>query len=806
MPKKCISHFDGKPCTSNYHTSDARVSVFRFPKDPNEREIWAKALPSKVTINDESVLCEKHWPKDFQRKKCQGPLGYRPCHPPTIFGTTAPSCFVQTSSSHLRDIENRKVSIQARNMGKKEDDLIKSWDDLKRYCLKLNLVTDMSEDRMIKLYRIQGIPPTILFSVIIDNNRKVSAFKRNTPVPLRNVITSFDWKLSRFSELDKVIEKANFFPNEFLAEVTQLSEYLLALCNNSDDIDPKLKKKIAFLSEQVKICSASSTSRRYSSSLYQSAIELMLRSRNCYNALQDFLSLPSIKTLKSYFGKLGSPESIRVCREVISSVFSQLSEIEKYCFITADEIHVKPSIQYQKDQIIGFAVDCEEQKVAKTILAIMINPSMGAPAFVARLLPVFSLKHDFLKEQVDIVMKIIFDVGGIVFLVMTDNHSVNQKMFKIFHKDCPGTAIYSVLHPHPNPIFKQLFTFYDMTHCLKNIRNNWITEKTQTLQFIDPESQVSHFAKFSDVIRIFEEESESYLRETKLSYAALYPNNFEKQKVKLACDLFNEKTVTALEKRGLISTSLFVKMVTRTWNMLNIKSPHKGYSTNDPDRHPFKNKTDDRLVFIAKVATTFKLMACSFRSGRQHGLTSETSNALHQTLNGLTCLVKCLLDAGFQYVLPGKIQSDRLEGEFGIYRQSSGGNFHISTYQVYNGLKLQRIKLFNQLELPDKLRISGVSDCCKGMISSEEDQEIMDSCFEISTKLTEIEKSSLYYISGYVAFKEGCSISAPRSMNDTSEFIDKLNRGCLGYPPPELYDLSQYLYSFFKTKEKKCCP
>ena len=152
-------------------------------------------------------------------------------------------------------------------------------------------------------------------------------------------------------------------------------------------------------------------------------------------------------------------------------------------------------------------------------------------------------------------------------------------MFKVYHQNSTSTAIYSVVHPLENPIFKELFTFYDMTHCLKNIRNIWVTEKTQTLQFIDPNTQVVHFAKFSD-IRIFNEDDESCLKETKLSYAALYPYYFVKQKLELVCDLFNEKTVAALEKRGLISTSLFVKMVARTWNMLNIKSPHKRYITN----------------------------------------------------------------------------------------------------------------------------------------------------------------------------------------------------------------------------------
>ena len=40
-------------------------------------------------------------------------------------------------------------------------------------------------------------------------------------------------------------------------------------------------------------------------------------------------------------------------------------------------------------------------------------------------------------------------------------------------------------------------------------------------------------------------------------------------------------------------------------------------------------------------------------------------------------IIKKFLDAGFGYVLPGKIQSDRLEREFVIYRCSSGNSYRM---------------------------------------------------------------------------------------------------------------------------------
>ena len=227
-----------------------------------------------------------------------------------------------------------------------------------------------------------------------------------------------------------------------------------------------------------------------------------------------------------------------------------------------------------------------------------------------------------------------------------------------------------------------------------------------------------------------------------------------------------------------------------------------GYRTNDPDRKPFCEASDERLVYLSKVATMFKTMDNSPKGRRLHSLTGDTSNALHQTLLGLVALIKYKLGVGFKYVLPGNDQSDRLEAEFGIYRQSSGGNYCISTYQVYNGLKLQRIKLYHKLEMSEKIHTNVIDECCKNLTENVEALDIVDSSFEISSQLSNIEKSSLYYISGYVAFKEGYSVDIPEIQGDDTEFLENVSRGKLSHPPSELYDLSQYLYSFFKTHEK----
>ena len=84
-------------------------------------------------------------------------------------------------------------------------------------------------------------------------------------------------------------------------------------------------------------------------------------------------------------------------------------------------------------------------------------------------------------------------------------------------------------------------------------------------------------------------------------------------------------------------------------------------------------------------------------------LTVDTSNALFIRLTGISALIKLLLSKGFNYVLPGTFQSDRLEGEFGVFRQSAGGCYYISFQQIVNSLTILRLKLFNLLKI-DKNR------------------------------------------------------------------------------------------------------
>ena len=70
-------------------------------------------------------------------------------------------------------------------------------------------------------------------------------------------------------------------------------------------------------------------------------------------------------------------------------MLKKLEGMAKWLFISADELKELQKLTVERNNIIGFAVHGVENKFAKSLLALLINPCMGAPAFIARLIPVF---------------------------------------------------------------------------------------------------------------------------------------------------------------------------------------------------------------------------------------------------------------------------------------------------------------------------------------------------------------------------------------------------------------------------------
>ena len=470
MGRKCVAG----ECKTNYESEEkrrkekgiAKVSVFKFPRNENEKQMWMAALPNilEKPPTEHVGVCELHWPFGYEKITVQGGK-QRPKFPPSEFETPA-SFSRQTRASSDRDVKRRSVDSNSRHerskLNKMEKDTIKDWTDLKNYCANIPDISFHATDDAIDLIKLEGFPPQVNFPICITKEMKVSAFKKHMQVPLRDIIRSFTAELKLFSEVKAIIEKLLSFEIPAASFLEKISADIANLSHDCD-ISNTQTKQLDFMSRQLSLQSVKSGGRRYCVQTAYDALNLFLRNKNCYKELRKLVALPNDVTLRQYFGKLGTPGIENECKKVVTTVFSKLEGPQKYCKILVDEIYIKPAVRYTCRHVIGFSVD-DPQKPASTVLAILIAPLMGAPAFVARLFPLSSLDAPFLIEQILAVINIVHEASGLVFLVMNDNLRTNQSFFTMMHKKFGSSSQYSIKHPVINEVFENLFLLYDPTH------------------------------------------------------------------------------------------------------------------------------------------------------------------------------------------------------------------------------------------------------------------------------------------------------------------------------------------------------
>ena len=121
-------------------------------------------------------------------------------------------------------------------------------------------------------------------------------------------------------------------------------------------------------------------------------------------------------------------------------------------------------------------------------------------------------------------------------------------------------------------------------------------------------------------------------------------------------------------------------------------------------------------------------------------------------------LPKHLLERpGFHYVLTGKLMSNSLEGRFGWYRQTNGGNFFVSLKQLLHFEK--KIRCLSLLQ-KDAL-LTTVQHCEFDNDISTDDQN--EDCFWLEEILFDVTLDDIpqsdaaicYYVSGYIALRIG---------------------------------------------------
>ena len=104
-------------------------------------------------------------------------------------------------------------------------------------------------------------------------------------------------------------------------------------------------------------------------------------------------------------------------------------------------------------------------------------------------------------------------------------------------------------------------------------------------------------------------------------------------------------------------------------------------------KDPYRAVQDEASTNLVTFLNKFEGAESGNGSNRIQCLTHDTKRALIQTTRGMFDLCSYLLQIGFKYVLLREIQTDRIEGVFVVYRQSTGANSYMSSADVTSAFK-----------------------------------------------------------------------------------------------------------------------
>lgn len=777
MPNKC----GVVNCKGNYNDAN-KCRVFKVPREESERKKWLDALPPRenfVVVPDKFFVCEKHWPSNTPTIKLPGG-STRPAVPPSIFDVP-PSCLPTTKPPPRQtNVEDQQLNhflkkdkIASFSEFAPEKQLLKKYD---------NLITSRSADKLVCAFMTKEYEECKL-TVIVENKPTLcsplifTAFRNGVRVPLGKILNPNNG-LSSYSQFFEAVHVSL----NYNVPLDDLIKKAVALLKDQETDDSKKAKKLNFLTHQLQQLA----SKHFSMKDYCFAVEAF---PSCnYELLREYIVLPSKTKMHAIISSVNIDE-------LLAKTFQKVpKEQQKNVFLLVDEVKIRPTVAFSGGVLNGMASNDPDSR-ATSMLCVMVKCLHRGPSVMVSVTPVHKLTASYQFSVVKTAAAKVERAGGIVLGSITDNHKVNQQYCKLFSRatDCSSQVI------HPLDETRVWYLLFDTVHLLKCIRNNWITEKCQRLT-IDKKSVGS----FSDVKKLYEAEKHSVLKTSPLTEASVCPSKLQLQNVQHVLRVFNDKVVAGLKLQGDHETANFIQNILDWWNVVNVSA--KGQDLRMKDHH---RSVESQQCNLENFLHQFELASSGHGATRQECLTHDTKKALVQTMRGLVAVCNHLTTgAGFQYVLLREIQSDRLEGEFSVYRQSTGANAFMTSSDVFAACKKRLAKhaacYLENMDFEKK----EIKHACIGPVGMDDAAAIELSIDD--TKLTSNEESSAAYVAGWLEQKCQGMLTFdeddPLVASEVKDFIVEVSRGALQIPHESIYQLVRIGLCFVKqAKHRACC-
>ena len=528
MPEKCCV----PGCRGNYEGTaehdQEKVSIFRFPKDPELRAKWIRLIPREnLFVHDKTVACEKHFAQQFIIRfdsvtRTDGSILTVPRKNPKLSPDAYPSIFpnipsylTSEPSRKRKAPEQRRLEMSARDEEQFQqwlsDDQILSFD---AFCEQLNSFVAGVDSQWVVIRScgfvnicIVDMPdvPQFVTVVKIHDTMAVEVYRGNLRLGNADLrwILGDECKLFSWSQLSSILSHfasvtvaaADVSVKSQADTVKQQLQELIALTNESDDYEPDVTTRLKFLAEQISLLFMSQS--RYSSETLLIVFRFFAISASVYSRLRStMLTLPHVsyvKRLSSVFSLTGGLQEND--HFLYLKHKAQLMEPhERHVMLLLDEIYVEPktTYMYKGGSLTGMASNIPSEQ-ASTVQTFMLCSLLSANKDVAAMVPVKNLTTDYLKGCTVDIITMLENAGYYVFCLISDNNRVNRNMFA----DLCGGSLSSYVQ-HPCAADRKLFFLFDSVHLLKCIRNNWLGQSDADNTFVFPDITDGSICKASD--------------------------------------------------------------------------------------------------------------------------------------------------------------------------------------------------------------------------------------------------------------------------------------------------------------------
>lgn len=775
MPKRCAVF----GCRSNYR-GEPYTRVVRFPTDEVEYDRWIKAMPNtgrSIIGRRDLFVCAKHF--DCEWVVCRG--GRRPVAPPSVFHGIPKSCLKQAQpKKRTTSLTSSTARQQHQAKRRKMDDNMNNFDSF--------------VDQLPKRYPqfiVKKNKDEVYMTLLNDRGSQVTQFlwfrKRESPFGFLHLVTV---------EKDGCEISKNLFvlsKNSRLHTWSQLSEIFTVINkhspSNSDHLNKSLQElnniddvanssHFQFLLAQLEMLLTPPNKLRYSKYSLIFAAELMCISPAAYRMLRGSrtMILPKQQVIRDLMSRSAQDSTL-------GAALNELKPEQRLVNILFDEVKLKSVVRFTAGHVVGHAENCPE-KLATSALAFELVCHYGGPRFTVRIVPVANLDAKQLREYVLEIVATVQRSGGRPVSIICDNCPLNQRLYK--ELDGPG------LVKLPNDGL-QVYLVHDYVHIFKNIRNNWITEPLQELSF--QMDGTDYIACWKDIRRLYEIDSKTPLRLTKLTHTSVFPKVLQRQSVPLVCKVFDDKTTAAFEavrdqSNFQPGTVKLVTLITDWFKMMNVKDRYNDIKLRDTARAPWRIDCESfkKLESICNVISTCRWEGTGKRCRK---LTKFTADAfLVTTRFNIAAATELLINHHFRYVLSAVFSQDPLEKFFGQARQRFGGNFYIDIGDVLAAAKVQRLHQLLKLDIIPKDDSRRTCTMCTTTPDEQDLELLQDITTNDTQNLIESEdsqKHKIIFVAGYLTRKyepkpasdDDDDVQGPRV---SSEFITQLNRGGLSIP------------------------